>query len=64
MRPSGMGKKGALTLLGASVVIGLASLALGFRDPSSFGAWGTAVGMACLAIAQIIRLRDLNKRGG
>jgi hypothetical protein len=63
MRPSGMGKRGTLTLLGAAGVIGLASLALAFRDPSSFGAWGTAIAMACLALAQLIRLRDLNKRG-
>ena len=58
-----MGKRGTLLLLATAVVIGLASLRLAFLEPSRVGPWATAFGMSCVAVAQVIRLRELNKHG-
>jgi hypothetical protein len=58
-----MGKRGTLYLLATAVVVGLVSLALAISEPSLIGAWVSALGMTSLAVAQIVRLRELKKRG-
>lgn len=58
-----MGKRGTLILLAVALVVGLASFALALLEPSHVGPWATAFGMSCMAVAQVIRLRELNKRG-
>ncbi|MFG1677410.1 hypothetical protein [Micromonospora sp. NPDC049282] len=56
------GKRGTLILLVTAVAVGIASLVLSLLDPSRIGPWAIAVGMACLAGAQVGRLRELRKR--
>ncbi|WBB71220.1 hypothetical protein O7602_15770 [Micromonospora sp. WMMD1128] len=58
-----MGRKGTLILLAGAVVVGLVSLVMAMLDPSRVGSWATALGMACVASAQVLRLRELRKRG-
>jgi hypothetical protein len=48
-------------MLGIVVVVGLFSLGFAFQDPSNIASWATAFAMVCLAIVQVIRLRELNK---
>ncbi|WFE39996.1 hypothetical protein [Micromonospora sp. WMMD998] len=58
-----MGRKGTLILLTLAVVVGLVSLVMALLAPSRFGFWLTTLGMACVAGAQVVRLRELRRHG-